>query len=77
MRYRASIEPRRASTLDLPADDLTGVMVSDPPFIVFADEQIARGQRAAVELLLTQHQGDIAVKEYLFIEAGDARGVRV
>jgi hypothetical protein len=61
----------------VPADDLTGVMVGDPPLIVFADEQIARGQRAAVKLLLTQHQGHIAVKEYLFIEARDARGVRV
>ena len=59
------------------ADDLTGLMMDDAPLIVFADKQIARGQRAAVELFLAQYQGDIAVKEYLFIEAGDAWGVRV
>src|ERR1700758_3393051 len=72
-----SIEPRRAPPLRVPANDLSGVMMGDPPLVVFSDEQVGRSQRAAVEFFLAQHEGDIAVKEHLFIETGDARGVRV
>jgi hypothetical protein len=59
----------------VPADDLSGVMMGNPPLTVFANEQVARSQRAAVEFFLAQHQGDITVKEHLFIETGDPRGV--
>ena len=65
---RPSIEPPRAPPLCVPADDLSGVMMGNPPLAVFADEQVACGERATVEFFLAQHQGDIAVKEHLFIE---------
>ena len=72
-----SIEPRGPASFGVPADDLTGVVMGDPPLAVFADEQVARSQRAAVELFLAQHQRDIAIQQHLLVEAGDARGVGV
>jgi hypothetical protein len=59
------------------ADNLASVMMGDPPLIVFADEQVACGKRAAGELFLAQNQSDIAIQENLFVEASDPRGVRV
>jgi hypothetical protein len=50
-----SIEPGGAPPFGLPADDLTGVMMGDPPDALFADKKIARRERTALELLLAQH----------------------
>src|SRR5882757_6890121 len=74
----ASIQPGGTTPFCLPADDLTGVMMGNPPDAVFADKKVARRECAALEFLFAQHQGGVAVYKGLFVEAGDARrpGVR-
>ena len=42
-------------------DNLAGVMMGDPPLVVFADEQVTRRQSAPFEFFLAQHQSDLAV----------------
>ena len=63
--------------LRVPADDLAGVMMGEAPLFVLADEQVARRHRTAVQLLLAEHQRDIAVEEHLLVKAGDARRVGI
>ena len=72
-----SIQPLARRPFAAASDDLARVMVCNPPFVVFTNKQIARGQSAPFQLFLAQHQGDIAVKKHLLVETGDARGVGV
>src|SRR3954452_6583582 len=43
-------------------DELAGMVVRHFPGAVLAHEEIAGGQRAAVELLLAQHQREFAIE---------------
>ena len=58
---RGSIQPRARRPFAVASDDLARMMVGHPPFVVFANKQIASGQSAPFQLFLAQHQGDIAV----------------
>ena len=76
-RRCGSIQPGGPVPFGLAPDDLAGLVVGDPPHAVFADKEVARGERAAVELLLAQHQRHVAIKECLLVKTGDARRVGV
>src|SRR5271170_6702798 len=53
------------------------MVVGDPPPTVLADKQIAGGEGAATQFLLTQYQGRVAVKQHALVITGDAGRVWV
>src|SRR5437868_6161941 len=70
-----SIEPRPrrpgGSALRPTRDQLTGLVMTDPPGAVFADEQIAGHQGAAAEFLFADDEGGLAVQQHLLVITDD------
>ena len=56
-----SIQTRARRPFAEASDDLARMMVGHPPFVLFANKQIASGQSPPFQLFLAQHQGDIAI----------------
>src|SRR5437764_8021128 len=75
--WRQLVQPRGSASFGLPPNDLAGMVVGNPPHPVFADKEVARGEGAALELLLAEHQRYIAIKECVLIKTSDARRVGV
>src|SRR5579871_3983485 len=73
----SSVEPRRPPRLGLTAEDLPGLVMGEPPAAVFANKKIAGRQRAAVKLLLAQHERAVAEQQHAFVVAGNARRVGI